>query len=45
MSVACSIVRPPIRSSRAVGPTKGTEEAMLVPTVTAQYASWSQGRR
>ncbi len=36
MSVACSMERPPIRSSRAAGPTKGTEDAMLVPTVTAQ---------
>ena len=30
------MVRPPMSSSRMVGPIHGMEEAMLVPTVTAQ---------
>ena len=36
MSVAWSMLRPPISSSRMRGPTYGIEAAMLVPTVTAQ---------
>jgi hypothetical protein len=45
MSVGWSMFRPPMRSSRIWGPTHGIEAAMLVPTVTAQKASWSHGSR
>ena len=39
MSVASPISRPPMSVSRRIAPATGAADTMLVPTVTAQYAS------